>query len=87
MGCGFELATSEHSAFEQGYRKPFSPVSGSASNEPPIEALVQDHTRLKTELTAVKEELAVEREQNAKRHDDLLSLLSALSAKLSPSAL
>jgi len=75
MGCGFELATSEPSASEQGHRKPFPPVSGRASGEPPIEALLHDHTRLKTELTVVKEELAAEREQNAKRHNNLLSLL------------
>jgi len=56
MGCGLDLAKSETSASEQGHRKSFPPVSGSASGEPPIEALLQDNTRLKTELTAVKEE-------------------------------
>ena len=83
MGCGFELATSEHFASEQGHRTPFSPIPGRASSEPPIEVLLQDQTRLKTELTAVKDELAAEKAQNAKCHADLLSLLSALSAKLS----
>jgi len=39
---------------------------------------------LKTELTEVKEALAKEKTQNAKRYEDLLALLSALSAKLSP---
>jgi len=86
MGCGFELATSERSASEQGHRKPFPPISGHACSGPPIEVLLQDHTRLSTELTAVKEKLAAERAQNAKHHNDLLSLLSALLAKLSPPA-
>jgi len=84
MRCGLDLARSETSASEHGHRKYFTPVSGRASREPPLEVLLQDNTTLKTEVTVVKEELAAEREQNAKRHDDLLSLLSALSAKLSP---
>jgi len=84
MGCGLDLAKSESSASEQGHRKSFTPVSGHASGKAPLEALLQDNTRLKSELIAGNEELATEREQNAKRHDDLLSLLSALSAKLSP---
>ena len=64
----------------------FSPVPGRASSEPPIEVLLQDQTRLKNELTAVKDELAVEKAWNAKRYADLLSLLLALSTKLSPLA-
>jgi len=75
MGCGFELATSEHFASEQGHCAPFSPKTGRASCEPPIEVLLQDQTRLKNELTAVKDELAAEKAQNAKRCADLLSLL------------
>jgi len=39
---------------------------------------------LKTELAEVKEALAEEKAQNAKHREDLLALLSALSAKLSP---
>jgi len=39
---------------------------------------------LKTKLTEVKEALAEEKAQNAKRYEDLLALLSALSAKVSP---
>jgi len=41
---------------------------------------------LKKELTKVEETLAEEKALNAKCHEDLLALLSALSAKLSPSA-
>jgi len=39
---------------------------------------------LKTELSEVKEALVEEKAQNAKRHEDLLALLSTLSVKLSP---
>jgi len=39
---------------------------------------------LKTELTKVKEALVEEKAQNAKRHEDILAFLFALSAKSSP---
>ena len=70
----------------QGARTPFPPVSGSSSSGPSVEALLQDQSRLKTELTEVKGALAEEKALNAKHHEDLLALLSALSAKLSPPA-
>jgi len=41
---------------------------------------------LKTELTEVKGALVEEKTLNAKRHEDLLALLSVLSVKLSPPA-
>jgi len=37
-----------------------------------------------SELTEVKDALAEEKALNAKRHEDLIALLSALSAKLVP---
>jgi len=40
--------------------------------------LLQDQSRLNDELTEVKEALAEEKVLNAKRHEDLLSILSAL---------
>jgi len=84
MGCGFTLV--EGPASEQGARTPFPPVLGSSSSGPSIKALLQDQSRLKTKLTEVKGALAEEKALNAKRHEDLLALLSALSAKLSPPA-
>jgi len=39
---------------------------------------------MKTELTDVKGALAEEKELNAKCHEDLLAILIALTAKLSP---
>ena len=84
MGCGFSLAKGEHSAAEQGPQATFPPVSGSSSSGSSIEALVQNQTRLKTELTDVKGVLAEEKELNAKSHENLLAILAALTAKLSP---
>jgi len=56
MGCGFTLV--EGPASEQGARTPFPPVPGSFSSGPSVEALLQDQSRLKTELTEVKGALA-----------------------------
>jgi len=41
---------------------------------------------LQDEITAVKGVLQEEKELNAKRHEDLLAILAALTAKLSPPA-
>ena len=86
IGCGFSLAKGEHSASEQGPRSTFPPVSDSSSGGSSIEALFQDQRRLKTELTDVKGGLTEEKELNAKHHEDLLAILAALTAKLSPPA-
>ena len=83
MGCDFSLVKGSQTAIEQGTRTPFPPVFGTSS-EPSIDALLQDQSRLKTELSEVKETLAEEKAQNAKCYEDLLALLSGLSAKLSP---
>ena len=70
----------------KGARTPFPPVPGSSFSGPFVETLLQDQSRLKTELTEVKGALAEEMALNAKRHEDLLAILSTLSAKLSPPA-
>ena len=84
MGYDFTLAKGEQTATEQGPRTPFPPVPVTSSSEPSVDALLQDQSQLKTELIEVKEALVKEKAQNAKRCQDLLALLSALSAKLSP---
>ena len=43
--------------------------------------LLQDQLRLKDELTEVKKALAEEKDLNSTRHEDLLSILSTLTAK------
>jgi len=84
MGCGFSLAKGERSASEQGPRSTFPHVSGSSSSGSYIEVLFQDQTQPKTELTDVKGALEEEKELNAKCHEDLLAIMAALTAKLSP---
>ena len=74
---------------KQGLRTPFGPVSGSASTSstPTFDALVQDQLLLKGEISEVKQALAKEKALNAKRHEDLLSAIAALTAKFtSPSS-
>jgi len=82
MVCGYTLV--EGTAIEQGVRTPFTPVSGSSSAQPSVETVLYDQAKLKTELSEVKEALAEEKALNAKRNKDLLALLSALSAMLTP---
>jgi len=47
---------------------------------------LSDQAKLKSELTEVKDDLAEEKALNAKHHEDLLVLLSALSTKFTPPA-
>jgi len=82
MGCGYTLV--EGLATEQGVRTPFTPISGSSSARPSVETVLHDQVKMKSELSKVKEALAKEKALNAKRREDLLALLSALSTKLTP---
>ena len=69
---------------KQGPRTPFPPVPGSSSSsEPFVDHLLLDQTQLKTELAEVKDALAEKKVLNAKRHEDLMSILVTLSAKFS----
>ena len=86
MGCGFDLVQEEDPSFEQGLQTLAPPVPSSASSQPFVEVLQQEQQRLHAELTAVKGVLAEEKELSAKCHEDLLAILGALTAKLSPPA-
>jgi len=86
MGCGFNLVKGEDPSSEQGLRTPTPPVPRGTSNRPSLEALQQDQHRLQSELAEVKGALAKEKELSVKRHDDLLAIFAALTAKLSPPA-
>ena len=74
MGC-------ETAGSKQGPQTPFTPVPGSSSSEPFVDALLLDQSRLKTELAEVKAALAVEKVLSAKCHEALMSILSILTAK------
>ena len=54
MGYDFTLVKGEQTASEQGPRTPFAPVPGTSSSEPSVDALLQDQSRLKTELAEEK---------------------------------
>ena len=82
MGCGYTLI--EGSASEQGTNTPRPPVLGSSLDK--VEAVLEHHSHLSAELNAVKAALDEEKALNTKRHEDILALLTSLSAKFSPPA-
>lgn len=82
MGCGFSVGAGQ--ASEQGLRTLFNPVPERTSAPSSVDSVIHEQAKLKTELSAVKEASTEEKALNAKRHHDLLTLLSALSAKLTP---
>ena len=65
---------------------PTPPVPRSSSSQPPVAVLQQEQQRLQDEITVVKGVLQEEKELNGKRHKDLLAILAALTAKVSPPA-
>ena len=76
MGCGFELIKEIDSRFEQGVQTPARPVRSSGLF---VASLHQKQQRMEANLAELKE-------LSAKHHEDLLSLLVALNAKLTPPA-
>jgi len=86
MGCGFQVVKGNHTASEQGHRTPLPPVPGPLPHAQTLDALLLGQSQLKTELAEVKATLAAENELNAKRHADLIALMSDFFAKLSPSS-
>jgi len=73
MECGFQVAKKEPTS-EQGSKTPFLPVLGSSAGSSSL-----DQSQLKVELSDVKMTLAEEKAQ-----EDLLAVLSTLTATLSP---
>ena len=84
MGCGFDLVQGEGTGSKQGMQPPPPPVSSSSSGQSSIATLHQEQQRLQGELSTVKEVLEAQEALNAKCHEDILSQLAALNAKLSP---
>ena len=76
MGCDFELIKEEDSGFEQGVETPALLVPSSGLS---IASLHQKQQRMDADLAKLKE-------LSAKYHEDLLSLLATLNAKLTPPA-
>jgi len=84
MGCGFKVAKGELATSEQGPRTPFSLIPGSSTGGSSLDVVLQDQSQLKGELSTVKTTLAEDKALYAKRHEDLLAILYALTATLSP---
>ena len=53
-------------------------------HHPPDAILPREQQRLQDEITTMKGAFQEDKELNAKRHEDLLAILTALQAKLSP---
>ena len=81
MGCGFNLIRAGDRSDEQGVQTLTPPIprptpgQPAASVSPSVQQLLQD------KITALKGALQEEKELNAKRHADLLVLLTALQTK------
>ena len=86
IGCGFDLVKGELPNSAQGPQTPHSPVPSGSCSGTSFEALLQEQHRLQFELDELKVALTEEKALHAKRHEDLLALLAALTAKLSPPA-
>jgi len=86
MGCGFDLVKGEHPGSKQGPQPPIAPGPSGSSSRTSLEALQQEQHGLQSELTEVKGALAEEKELHARRDEDQLAILAALTAKLSPPA-
>jgi len=87
--CSFKVAKGSNAGSEQGPKTPFGPVLGPTSifGTHTINTLVQDQNLLKGEISEVKQALAEERTLNAKCHENLISVISAFTAKFtSPSS-
>ena len=71
---------------EQRLQTPIGPVlsAPSTSSGPTFNTLLQDQLNLKGEIADMKKTLSKEKALNAKRHEDILSALSALMAKFPP---
>ena len=97
MGCGFVLIKVGDRRAEQGAQTPSVPapdqskdqgvqtpsvlVPHSSQRQPAASMAVSSPQRLQADLTALQREFKEEKELNAKRHADLLALLTALQPK------
>ena len=65
---------------DQGVPSPSVPVSRASPSQPVVPSTASDQD-LRADLSALQWELWEEKELNAKRHADLLALLTALQPK------
>lgn len=84
INCGFTVNKGEKIVSEQGPQTIFGPIPDEASSSSAliVATLLQDQLHLQEEFAGVKQKLMEEQALNAKRHEDLLSSISVLIAKL-----
>jgi len=81
MGCAFDLIRAGDCSDEQGMQTPIPPVPRPNSSQPAASVPPSAQQLLQDEITALKGALQEEKELNAKRHANLLALLTALQTK------
>ena len=81
MGYGFALIKAGDRSEDQGVQTPSVPVPRSTTSQPAASVSALTQQLLWDEITALKGALQEEKELNAKRHADLLALLTALQPK------
>ena len=81
MGCGFALIKAGDRSEDQGVQTPSVLVLRPTPSQPATSASSSEQELLQDEITALKGALQEEKELNAKRHADLLALLTALQPK------
>jgi len=86
MACGFDLIRAGDPSPEQGVQTPTLPVPHVSSSQPSNPTPPQEQQHLQDEITILKGVFQDEKALNAKHHEDLVALLTALQAKLSPPA-
>ena len=80
IGCGFDLIRAGDPSDEQGVQTPIPPVPRLSPSQPTASAPPSAQQLLQDKITALKGALQEEKELNAKCHEDLLALLTALQA-------
>ena len=81
MGCGFDLIWAGDRSDEQGVQTPIPPVPRPTPSQPAALESPSTQQLLQDEITALKGALQEEKELNAKHHEHLLALLTALQTK------
>jgi len=81
MGCGFTLIKAGDRSEDQGVQTPSVPVPCPTPSQPAASTPPSTQQLLQDEITALKGALQEEKELNAKRHANLLALLTALQPK------
>jgi len=81
MGCGFALIKAGDRSEDQGGQTLSVPVPPPTPSQPAASMSTSSQQELQAEITALKGALQAEQELNAKRHADVLALLTALQPK------